>query len=140
MLASDRSLAELHGLGPEMTSRLAGGLVCEIEPPEFATRLDNRPRSLSREMGLTVDDDVLRDGRGADHGRSPRAARSTHRLQAMSQAYEQPISRELADEALADLARHSTRTVRLARRAEGRVRRVRRRAGPTALRSQRAAR
>ena len=44
VLGSDRSLAELHGLGAEMKSRLSGGLLCQIEPPEFATRLDNRPK------------------------------------------------------------------------------------------------
>ncbi len=38
-LASDRGLAELRGLGPELVSRLSGGLTCEISPPEFATRL-----------------------------------------------------------------------------------------------------
>ena len=32
----------------------------------------------------------------------------------MSAAFDEPISRELAERALAELARHSTRTVRLA--------------------------
>ena len=51
VLASDRSLAELRGLGPELTSRLSGGLLCEIEPPEFATRLAI-VRQLERRDGL----------------------------------------------------------------------------------------
>jgi chromosomal replication initiator protein len=37
-----------------------------------------------------------------------------HRLQAASLAYEQPISRELAQRALADLVQQGTRSVRLA--------------------------
>jgi len=37
-----------------------------------------------------------------------------HRLAAVSLAFEKPITRELAGQALADMARHCTRTVRLA--------------------------
>ena len=39
VLASDRKLSELRALGPELLSRLSGGLICEIEMPGFATRL-----------------------------------------------------------------------------------------------------
>ena len=63
VLASDRGLAELRALGPELVSRLAGGLICEIEPPEFATRL-GIVRQLGDEIGVcAVDDDVLRSSR-----------------------------------------------------------------------------
>jgi chromosomal replication initiator protein len=116
VLAGDRGLADLSargGLGPELVSRLAGGLVCELQPPEFATRLDLL-RHMREEMRLAVDDQVLtmvaaqitlgaRELRGA-----------LHRLQATSLAYEQPISREMAQRALADLVQQGTRSVRLA--------------------------
>jgi chromosomal replication initiator protein len=113
VLASDRSLSELRSLSPELISRLSGGLICEIEPPEFATRLGIL-RQLRIEAGLTIDDEVLslmatqitagaRELRGA-----------LHRLEAMSYAYGEPITRDLAERALADLARHSMRPVRLA--------------------------
>ena len=113
VLGSDRSLAELRLLGSELISRLAGGLICEIEPPEFATRL-GIVRSLSREMDLAIDDAVLRAiaTRITAGARELRGA--LHRLQATSHAFQQPITPELADKALADLARHSTRAVRLA--------------------------
>ena len=39
VLAADRPLAEIHGLGPELTARISGGLVCGLEPPEEETRL-----------------------------------------------------------------------------------------------------
>jgi chromosomal replication initiator protein len=112
VLGSDRSLAELHALGVEMTSRLSSGLLCQIEPPEFATRL-NIARNQSREMGLAVGDDVLRTiaAQIAAGARELRGALC--RLQAMSHAHEQPISRELADRTIADLMRHTTRSVRL---------------------------
>ncbi|HEX2475189.1 MAG TPA: chromosomal replication initiator protein DnaA, partial [Lacipirellulaceae bacterium] len=113
VLASDRSLAELRPLGPEMTSRLSGGLVCDIHPPEFATRVAILGQ-LSKEMQLALEDYVLaavatqittgaRELRGA-----------LHRLQAESYADRKPITRELAERALADMARHCTRAVRLA--------------------------
>ena len=39
VFAADRSPAELAELGPELTTRLTSGLVCRIEPPDYATRL-----------------------------------------------------------------------------------------------------
>ena len=39
VFAADRSPTDLPGLGPELTTRLTGGLVCGIEPPDHATRL-----------------------------------------------------------------------------------------------------
>jgi len=113
VLASDRSLAGLRMLGPELASRLAGGLVCEIDPPEFATRLAIL-RQFRDELRLAADDDVLtlvatqiscgaRELRGA-----------VNRLQAVSAALDRPITRDWVESALGDLARQSTRPVRLA--------------------------
>ncbi len=113
VVASDRGLSELRALGPELQSRLAGGLICEIEPPEFATRLGILQR-LRDEVGLAIEQSVLSivAQQITDGARELRGA--LHRLEAMSHAYSEPISRELAERALADLARHSTRAVRLA--------------------------
>jgi chromosomal replication initiator protein len=95
-----------------MTSRLSSGLLCQMEPPEFVTRLAIA-RRLSVEMGLAVGDDVLRtiSAQIAAGARELRGALC--RLQAMSHAHEQPMSCELADRAIADLMRHTKRTVRL---------------------------
>jgi chromosomal replication initiator protein len=112
VLGSDRSLAELHGLGAEMTSRLGSGLTCQIEPPEFATRL-KIARSLSREMRLAVGDDVLRTVAAQIAAGAREIRGALYRLQAVSLADEQPITRELADRAITELIRHTTRTVRL---------------------------
>lgn len=113
VLASDRELSELRALGPELVSRLAGGLICEIQPPEHATRLGIL-RQLRDEAGLVVEDAVL--SLIAQHvtegARELRGA--LHRLEAMSHAFDEPISREMAERAIADMARHTTRPVRLA--------------------------
>ena len=135
VLASDRGLAELRALGPELVSRLAGGLICEIEPPEFATRL-GIVRRLGDEAGLAIDDDVLtlvatqitagaRELRGALHrlAGDERGVRRADHARAGRAGARRPGAAQHADGAAG-------------RRAEGRVRRVRRRAGAVAVGSQ----
>jgi chromosomal replication initiator protein len=113
VLASDRSLAELRSIGMELVSRLSGGLICEIEPPEFTTRLGIL-RQLRDDAGLAMEDSVLEiiATQITAGGRELQGA--LNQLEAISAAYEEPISREMAERMLADLARHSTRAVRLA--------------------------
>jgi chromosomal replication initiator protein len=113
VLGSDRSLAELRGLGPELTSRLSGGLVCEIQPPEFATRVSIL-RRLTQEMRLALGDDVLRAVAAQITTGARELRGALHRLAAESHATGQPVTRDLAERALADMARHCTRPVRLA--------------------------
>lgn len=113
VLASDRSLAELQVLGKELVSRLASGLVCNLQLPDFAMRLEI-VRRLAREMGIVLESGVAelvatQISRGARELRG-----ALHRLQATSVAYDRPISRELAESALADLVQQCTRHVRLA--------------------------
>ncbi len=112
VLASDRPLAELRALGPELVSRLCGGLTCEIGPPEFTTRLEI-VRRLDQAIGLKLDDDVhtLVASQITSGARELRGA--LYRLQAASFAAQRPVDRQLAEEALAELVRQCTRTVRL---------------------------
>jgi chromosomal replication initiator protein len=112
VLGSDRDLAELRPLGLEMTSRLAGGLVCDIGPPEFATRVAIL-RQLSKAMQLTLGDDVLSAVATQITAGARELRGALHRMLAESHAERQPMTRELAERALADMARHCTRAVRL---------------------------
>jgi chromosomal replication initiator protein len=112
VLASDRGLQELRALGPELMSRLSGGLICEIEAPEFSTRVGIL-RRMRDEAGLLIDDSVLTIVATQITAGARELRGSLNRLEAMSHAYGEPISREMTERALADLARHSTRTVRL---------------------------
>jgi chromosomal replication initiator protein len=113
VLSSDRPLAELRALGSELVSRLSGGLTCEIAPPEFATRLEIA-RRFSLQIGLALGDDVLATV-AAQINAGPRELQGAlHRLQAMTWAFDEPITREVAQRAISDLARHSAHTVRLA--------------------------
>jgi chromosomal replication initiator protein len=112
VLASDRSLAELKSLGKEMVSRLSSGLVCNIQPPDYAMRVEI-VRRLAREMGVALEDDAaeLVATQISTGARELRGA--LHRLQATSIAYGQPITRQLATSALSDLVQQCTRLVRL---------------------------
>jgi chromosomal replication initiator protein len=113
VLGSDRPLGELRGLGQELLSRLSGGLNCEITSPDYTTRLGILGQ-LRSELGLTCDDAVLMlvAQRITEGARELKGA--LLRLESMSKAYDEPISHDLASRALADLARHNTRAVRLA--------------------------
>jgi chromosomal replication initiator protein len=112
VLASDKMLGELQSLGKELVSRLASGLVCNLQLPDFTMRLEI-VRRLAREMRLTLDAEVIElvATQISTGARELRGA--LHRLQATSDAFNQPVTRELALGALCDLAQQSTRHVRL---------------------------
>ncbi len=112
VLASDRQLGELHVLGTELVSRLASGLVCNLQLPDFAMRLEI-VRRLAREIGVALAEDVaeLVATQISSGARELRGA--LHRLQATSVAFDQPITRSLALSALSDLTQQCTRNVRL---------------------------
>jgi chromosomal replication initiator protein len=113
VVASDRRLSELRMLGPELVSRLSGGLTCEMSSPEFVTRKEIA-RRLEAEAGVEMTEDVVtliatqitagaREIRGA-----------IHRLRAMSAVFGRPITAALAERGLGELVRQNTRNVRLA--------------------------
>jgi chromosomal replication initiator protein len=106
-------LADLRSLGPELVSRLAGGLTCELAPPEFATRL-GIVRQLGAEIGIELTDDVARLVATQISSGARELRGALHRLYALSAACNEPIAKALAERALADLARQNTRAVRLA--------------------------
>jgi chromosomal replication initiator protein len=113
VFAADRSPAELAELGPELTTRLSSGLVCHIEPPDYATRL-GIVAQMARRMKLAVPVEVQQyvASRLTSHARELSGALC--RLKATAQALGQPISPAMAEETLADLVRNSGRAVRLA--------------------------
>jgi chromosomal replication initiator protein len=113
LLAADRGLADLRALGQELVSRLAGGLTCEIQPPDYTTRL-GVVRQMADEMELTIDDNVAAMVAAQITPTARELRGALYRLQAVSMTLQQPIGRELAAKALAELAQQSTPIVRLA--------------------------
>jgi chromosomal replication initiator protein len=112
VFAADRSPAELAELGPELTTRLASGMVCRIDPPDYATRL-GIVGQLSRRMKLPLPQDAQDyiAAKLTNHARELSGALC--RLRATSESLGRPITLALAEEALGEMIHHSSRVVRL---------------------------
>ncbi len=112
VFAADRPPAELSDLGPDLCTRLEGGMVCRIESPDYETRLGIVAQMAKRfEVRLPDDVRTMVASRLTTHARELSGA--ICRLRATSQAIGRPIDVEMAEEALADLVRHASRPVRL---------------------------
>jgi chromosomal replication initiator protein len=112
VFSADRPPSELAELGPELTTRLASGMVCRIEPPDYPTRL-GIVGQMAKRLGVNVPADVERliASRLTSHAREISGA--ICRLQATSEALGRPISLALAEEALGEMIRRNSRVVRL---------------------------
>ncbi len=112
VFAADRVPSELPELGPELISRLAGGLICRLESPDCATRLGILAQ-MARRMKMQVPNDALQyiAARMTNHARELSGALC--RLMATAEANNRPITLAMAEEALADLIGQSGRAVRL---------------------------
>jgi len=111
--SADRPPAELGELGPELITRLQGGLVCNIQSPDYETRRGIVGRMASR-FEMTVPDEVLSYVAANFTAHARELAGALNRLHATSLAAEQPITLAMAEEALAEMLRHNARSVRLA--------------------------
>ena len=94
-------------------ARLSGGMVCRLEPADYATR-----RGIVRQhairLGLNVSEEV--ESYIASHftTQSRELAGALKRLQATSLAHDRPITLSLAEEALSELIDHQGLVVKLA--------------------------
>ncbi len=110
--SADRPPNELTQLGSELTNRLVGGLVVNMQPPDEDTRLKIL-RSLAKRRSIEVPDEVLNmiATRLQDDVRKLHGA--MNRLVATSLALQQPITTDLARNALEEVFRSSSRHVQL---------------------------
>ncbi len=103
---------ELAALGPELHSRIQGGMIAEIEPPDYATRVEIA-RHHSRRLDLDPPPGVLEQV-AAQIGVDARAIRGAlRRLNLTSQAEGGPLDLALAERTLAQIAQENSRPVRL---------------------------
>lgn len=112
VLASDRMIGELQPLGKELVSRLASGLICNLQLPDFAMRREIVCR-FARQMRVELEDGVADLVATQIHGGARELRGALHRLHSTSLAYEQPVTRIMATSAISDLAQQCTRHVRL---------------------------
>ena len=111
--AADRPPAELGELGPELVTRLQGGLVCPIQPADYETRLKIAGRMAAR-LETAVPDEVLAYLAANFTSHARELAGALNRLHAASLANDEAITLAMAEEALAELLRQNARGVRLA--------------------------
>lgn len=113
VFSADRPPQAIKSLGPELISRLSGGMVCRLEPAEYATRLGIL-RSQAVVLNIEVPDDVLAYMAANFTTQARELLGALKRLQTASLAHRRPITLELAEETLAELIDHHSRPVKLA--------------------------
>jgi chromosomal replication initiator protein len=113
VFAADRDLEALDGLGPDLVTRLRGGISARIEPPDYDVRR-GIVAAVAARRGLALPDDVVHfiATHMTRHARELLGA--VNRLEATSHMLGMPITADMATEALSDLVRSSARSVRLA--------------------------
>jgi chromosomal replication initiator protein len=113
VFAADRDLEALDGLGPDLLTRLRGGITARIEPPDYDVRR-GIVAAVAASRGLEMPDEVTHyvATHMTRHARELLGA--VNRLEATSHMLGLPISAGMAEDALADLVRSSGRSVRLA--------------------------
>jgi chromosomal replication initiator protein len=112
VFAADRPPSELRPLGPEITTRLTGGLVCGMQAADYATRLEIL-RRLAAQKSLPASEEVLAYLAAQLPGDARQLAGAMHRLAAAAYAYEATINLEFVQHTLADLMQATRRAVRL---------------------------
>ncbi|GAB6165351.1 hypothetical protein JCM19992_13510 [Thermostilla marina] len=113
ILAADRAPSELRDLGPELVSRLQSGMVCRIDPPDFATRRGIIDR-FAAQLGLEIPEETAQwiARRFSRHARQLSGVLC--RLQTAARAFNRPIDLQLAHQVLGDLLAEAQPRVQLA--------------------------
>lgn len=113
ILTADRPPNELGRLGPELAARVSGGLVCGIEPADYETRF-----GIAKQMAVrsrrSIPEAVLQLVAAELTGDARRIAGALHRLEATSEALDQPVTLDFARSTLSDIFRATVPVVRLA--------------------------
>ncbi len=108
VLTSDRPVAELAAISPELASRLTGGLAVGVEPPDYGVRI-GVVRALADRMGVALAEPVVELVARQVVGSARMLAGAVNRLAASGE----PITAELAEATIADFCRQNAPQVRL---------------------------
>lgn len=113
VFASDRDLAALDGLGPDLLTRLRGGMIARIEPPDYDVRR-GIVAGVAATRGVSLPDEVIHYVATHMTRHARELIGALNRLEATSHMLGLPVTPGMAEEALTDLVRSSARSVRLA--------------------------
>ena len=109
----DRELDALPDLGGDFLTRLRGGMVARLLPPDYDVRR-GIVAAVCDKRGLAVPDDVLHYVATSMTRHARELLGAINRLEASSHMLGVPVTLEMAQDALSDLVRSSGRSVRLA--------------------------
>jgi chromosomal replication initiator protein len=112
VFSSDRAPTELHQLGPELMTRLAGGMVCRLESPDLHLRR-GLVNEFARRLSVELSQDIVELIATRVTTGAREIAGAINRIHATGRMMGKSISYELAVEALAGMHQQSARTVRL---------------------------
>ncbi|WHH57248.1 chromosomal replication initiator protein DnaA [Petroclostridium sp. X23] len=111
ILTSDRPPKEINTLEERLRSRFEWGLIGDIQPPDFETRIAILKKKAQLEK-LTVPDEILVHIASKVKSNIRELEGALNRIIAFSALVKQEINQELADEALKDyLSTNSTRII-----------------------------
>jgi chromosomal replication initiator protein len=112
VFAADRPPAELAKLGPELTTRLAGGMVCQVELPDTATRI-GLVHNFAHRLEMELPDDVAQLVAERVTAGAREVSGAVKRLHAAGRMFNRALDLHSAEEALTELFHSSRRPIRL---------------------------
>lgn len=112
VFAADRSPNEFTDWAPELVTRLGAGMVCRLDPPDYATRLGIVER-WAQHYDVTLPREVREFVAARLTGHARELSGAVCRLKATSQALGHTITLAMAQETLADMIRTSSKVVKL---------------------------
>lgn len=115
VLTSDRPPKDIPDLEDRLVSRFESGLIADIQPPEYDTRVAILRRK-ARDGGIHVDDEIIEYIAKRVQNNIRELGGALNRVTAFSQLMGQPVSLDLAREVLRDLS--ETEAARAGARAE----------------------
>ena len=113
VFACDREIEALAELGPELLTRLRGGIVARILPPDEDVRR-GIVEAIATKRRLCLPQNVVQYIAMHMTRHTRELAGAVNRLEATSHMLGLPIELSMAEESLCDLVRSSSRSVRLA--------------------------
>jgi len=112
VFSAKNSATEIHGLGSDLVARMASGLVCGIEAPDFSMRQEIA-HQYCQHLGIDVDSKVLNMLVERVYPDARHVQGAINRLSVLQQLSGQLLSYEEADRQLADLFDRPQRNVRI---------------------------
>ncbi len=106
------SPTEIHGLGSDLVARMASGLVCGVEAPDFGMRLEIA-HQYCQHLGITVDSGVINMLVERVYPDARHIQGAINRVSVLQQLTGELLSYEDADRQLADLFNRPQRNIRI---------------------------